>query len=58
MNMVYVRAKRQGKYTYYWLVEGYREGSKVRQRFLKYLGKGKPSPEELDRLIRELGGQK
>ena len=53
--MVYIREKKQGKYSYYWLVESYREGSKVRQSVIKYLGKVKPSPEELEEIIRGLG---
>lgn len=41
-NMAYiVERKRKGKsgtLTYYYLVEGYREGGKVKQRVLEYLG--------------------
>lgn len=41
-NMSFIAArKRQGKsgiLTYYYLVEGYREDGKVKQRLLKYLG--------------------
>jgi len=36
--MAYVRAKKRGDKTYYYLVEGRREGDRVRQRVLKYLG--------------------
>jgi hypothetical protein len=37
----------------YWLVESHREGSKVVQRRLKYLGSTAPTPEELARLKEE-----
>ena len=56
--MTYVRTKTIKGQTYYYLVESHREGDKVRQRVIKYLGKEKPSPEELERLIREQGGRK
>jgi hypothetical protein len=37
----------------YWLVESHREGSKVVQKKLKYLGSTAPTPEELERLKEE-----
>ena len=37
-NMAYVRAKKRGDTTYYYLVEGRRENGKVKQKVLKYLG--------------------
>ena len=37
----------------YWLVESHREGPKVVQRKLKYLGSIEPTPEELARLKKE-----
>ena len=37
----------------YWLVESHREGLKVVQRRLKYLGSTAPTPEELARLKEE-----
>jgi hypothetical protein len=37
-NMAYIRAKKSGGRTYYYLVEGKREEGKVRQKVLKYLG--------------------
>jgi len=37
----------------YWLVESHREGAKVIQRKLKYLGSIEPTPEELARLKEE-----
>ena len=51
---MYVRAKKTNGRTYYYLVEGRREGGKVRQKVVKYLGTEKPSPEELERIKREL----
>jgi transposase len=36
--MAFVRAKRRGDKTYYYLVEGVREGDQVRQRVVQYLG--------------------
>lgn len=37
-TMPFVRAKKRGDRTYYYLVEGVREGDKVKQRVLRYLG--------------------
>jgi hypothetical protein len=34
----------------YWLVESHREGQRVVQKRLKYLGSTEPTPEELARL--------
>ena len=50
---MFIRTKKQGNQEYYYLVESYREDGKVRQRVLKYLGKDKPSPRELNRIIKE-----
>jgi L-lactate utilization protein LutB len=36
--MAFIRPKKRGDKTYYYLVESRREGKKVRQRVLKYLG--------------------
>jgi len=41
--MAFIRAKKRGDKTYYYLVENKREGKKVRQKVLKYLG---TSPQE------------
>jgi hypothetical protein len=54
---MFIRAKKFGNREYYYLVEGYREGSKVKQRVIKYLGKTKPSPEEVKRIIVEIKGR-
>jgi len=37
----------------YWLVESHREGPKVVQKKLKYLGSTEPTPEDLARLKEE-----
>ena len=37
-HMAYIRAKKRGDKTYYYLVEGRREGKKVKQKVLRYLG--------------------
>jgi hypothetical protein len=37
----------------YWLVESHREGTKVIQKRLKYLGNTEPTLEEIDRLKNE-----
>ena len=36
--MAFIRAKKRGDKTYYYLVENKREGKKVNQKVLKYLG--------------------
>lgn len=56
--MAYLRAKKFNGRTYYYLVEGHREGKKVKQKVLKYLGTEKPSPEELQRIIAKIKGVK
>lgn len=40
--MAYVRRATVKGHTYYYLVESYREGKKVRQRILEYYGKNPP----------------
>jgi hypothetical protein len=40
--MAFVTKKRHGNRFYYYLVEGYREGGKVKQRTIKYLGTRPP----------------
>lgn len=51
---MFVRSKKQGSREYYYLVENHREGKKVRQKVIRYLGKSKPSPEALQRIISEV----
>lgn len=41
----------------YWLVESHREGTKVIQRRLKYLGNTEPTPEEFESLKEEYKGR-
>jgi hypothetical protein len=40
--MAFVKTIKRGERTYYYLVESIREGKRVRQRYLKYLGTEKP----------------
>ena len=51
--MAFVRAKRQGNRTYYYLVENHRDGKKVRQKVIKYLGTEMPSREQIENVRRE-----
>ncbi len=48
---IYVRDVRKPSGVYFWLVESHREGKKVVQKRLKYLGRVKPTGEELERLM-------
>ena len=53
---IYIRADKRKNKTYYWLVEGRREGNKVVQRRIRSLGTEPPTGkrlEELERVIRE-----
>ena len=52
--MAFVRAIKRGKGTYYYLVESIREGKKVRQKNLKYMGTAKPSPEAIQSAIAKI----
>ena len=51
--MAFVRAKRQGNRTYYYLVENHQNGKKVRQKVIKYLGTEMPSREQIENVRRE-----
>ncbi len=51
--MTFVRTKRKGNRTYYYLVESKREGNKVRQKVIKYLGAETPTKEQIETLRRE-----
>ena len=53
-KMAYVRTKRRGQKLYYYLVESKREGDKVRQRIIRYLGTKPPTEEELKNILREV----
>lgn len=44
---MYIKEKKVGKRTYYYLVEGVREGKKTRQRIIRYLGTKKPMLSQL-----------
>jgi len=51
--MAFIRVKRFGNRKYYYLVEGKREGKKVRQKVLKYLGTEPPTKEQIETMRRE-----
>jgi len=40
--MAYIRRRKRGNKVYYELVESKREGKKVVQKFIRYLGTSKP----------------
>jgi len=52
--MPYVRAKHRGQKVYYYLVESKREGKKVRQRIIRYIGTKPPTEEELENMLKEV----
>ena len=52
--MAFIRSKRRGNKDYYYLVENSRNGKKVKQTCLLYLGTRKPSLSELDRILKEI----
>ena len=49
--MAFVRTKRQGSRIYYYLVENKREGKKVRQKVIKYLGTEAPTKERIENIV-------
>ncbi len=51
--MAFVRSKRKGSRTYYYLVESRREGNKVRQKVIKYLGTEMPTKEQVETMRSE-----
>ena len=51
--MAFVRTKRQGDRIYYYLVENRREGNKVKQKVIKYLGTEPPTIEQIETMRRE-----
>ena len=51
--MAFVRTKRQGNRVYYYLVESKREGKKVRQKVIRYLGTELPTKEQIETMRRE-----
>jgi len=54
MIIVFVRTKRKGGGVYYYLVESKREGKKVRQKIIKYLGAEPPTKEQIESMIRRI----
>ncbi|MBA7558568.1 hypothetical protein ES708_00172 [subsurface metagenome] len=50
--MAFVRTKRKGNRIYYYLVENKREGKKVRQKVIKYLGTEAPTNEQIETMRR------
>jgi len=52
-RMAFIRVKRHGTREYYYLVEGKREGKKVRQKVIKYLGTEPPTKEQIESMRRE-----
>lgn len=50
--MAFVRTKRKGNRTYYYLVENKREGTKVRQKVIKYLGAQVPTREQIEEVMK------
>ena len=50
--MAFVRIKRQGNRSYYYLVGSKREGKKVRQKVIKYLGAEPPTEDEMEAIRR------
>ena len=50
--MAFIRTKRQGNRIYYYLVESKRDGKKVRQKVIKYLGTQPPTKEQIESIMR------
>jgi hypothetical protein len=50
--MAFIRGKQQGGKTYYYLVENHRDGKKVRQKVIKYLGAEMPTKEQIENMRR------
>lgn len=50
--MAFVRAKQRGEKTYYYLVESKREGNRVRQKVIKYLGAERPTVEKIASILK------
>jgi len=51
--VAFVRTKRKGNRIYYYLVESKRDGKKVRQKVIKYLGTEPPTKEQIEAMRRE-----
>ena len=52
-KVAFVRTKRKGDRVYYYLVESKRDGNKVRQKVIKYLGTERPTKEQIEAMRRE-----
>jgi len=52
--MAFVRVKRKGNRIYYYLVESKREGNKVRQRVIRYLGTEQPTRLQIEAILKEV----
>jgi len=52
-GVAFIRTKRIKNRTYYYLVESRREGKRVRQKVIKYLGTEMPAKEEIEAMRRE-----
>jgi hypothetical protein len=52
IEMAFVRLKQRGDKSYYYLVENRREGKKVKQRVIRYLGVNPPTKEQLKAMRR------
>ncbi len=50
--MAFVRTKRKGSRIYYYFVENRREGKKVKQKVIKYLGTEPPTKEQIETIRR------
>lgn len=55
---MYIVKKKIGNQEYYYLKESLREGSKVRSKTIKYLGKEKPGKKELQKIKEKFGKMK
>lgn len=56
--MMFIRSKKKGNKTYYWIVESIRVGDKVIQKPIRYIGSAKSLLEKLellDKLLKEKG---
>ncbi len=49
--MPFIRVQKRGERRYYYLVKTQREGKRVRQKVLQYLGTSKPSKNDLNEII-------
>ena len=48
---MFVRIKKHGRKNYYYLVENWRDGDKISQRVVRYLGTARPSPKVIADVI-------